>query len=196
MVLGGRPQAFPSRTVHNKTIILSSASFQGDCGNSLSGMPTQKKGQSPSNCCVNVFFFSLSLGANGAFLKHLYLVRQWFMALFNIFFRVLIVWDSSGTAQNSYTVSYTGDGIVGYVYIQYFLSLSMFFVAVITPLVRSSHSFPSQLRGLHDSFHPVITGSSLSLVPVVNLLNKCTCTCIDIGDTVILAEPTNHLHFD
>ena len=77
------------------------------------------------------------------------------------------------TARNNYTVSYyTGDGTVGYGYIQYFLSLTTFSVAVITPLIRSSHSFPSQLLGLHDCFHPVITGSSLNVVPVVNLLHK------------------------
>ena len=97
--------------------------------------------------------------------------------------------------RNSYTVSYIDNGIPKYGFIQYFLSLPSFSVAVITPLTPTSHyCYPQQLSILCKCLIPVCTESSVAIACTKSLLNKCV--CIDLCTAMFIAKLPNQLYYD
>lgn len=96
---------------------------------------------------------------------------------------------------NSFSVAYSDGQVVRHGIIQYFISVPSLSVAIITPLTPTTHyCYPHVLHLLHNCISPVVIDSSVVVVPVKFLLNKCV--GIDFSNSMFLVKPPNKLLID
>ena len=99
--------------------------------------------------------------------------------------------------RNSYTVCYSAGAVEKFGFIRYFISLSTTTVAVISPLIPSSHHcYPPELSVLHSRVIPVIAAhdSIIDVVSVSFIVSKCV--FIDFNGCMYVARLPNDLYAD
>lgn len=97
--------------------------------------------------------------------------------------------------RNSYTAAFKDGEVVKFGFIQRYISLSSFTVAVVTPLVPTDNfCYSRQLPLLRNYLIPVVALSSVVIVPVSSILHKLV--CVNIDSSLYLARQPNSFYFD
>lgn len=97
--------------------------------------------------------------------------------------------------RNSYTVAFKDGEVIKFGFIQRYISLSSFTVAVITPLIPTdSYCYSRHLPMLRNYLIPVVTLSSVAVVAVSSFIHKLV--CINIDSSLYVARQPNSYYFD